>query len=278
MTSAIEVATMGDNCIDLYLPPLAKSSVGGQSLNVAVMWARMGWKTQYLGAVGADSQGRRITSALANEGVDISAVQVLARESAQTTIEILPNGDRVLLIEDQGACAEYAPTPAEISQLAGVKYLHAANLPNFRAVLAQLRKLKVPMSYDFSTHHEVSDLEGLDIAFYSTPLSPEDPNLELLAKSAHKGGVSTVVITCGEHGSVVFENGTRTIVRAPSIDVIDSCGAGDTYAAVLISERLKGTPLTEAMVAATSAASKNCLHFGPWEQEFEAEPNLSISQ
>ena len=53
-----EVATVGDNCIDRYLPPIALATVGGNAVNVAVHLRRLGRRTAYFGAVGEDREGR----------------------------------------------------------------------------------------------------------------------------------------------------------------------------------------------------------------------------
>ena len=269
-TEIAKLATMGDNCIDLYLDPINVSAVGGQALNVAVIWARSGWNTEYIGAVGRDVQGERITSTLTREGIVNDRVQVLVGRTATTTIEVLPNGDRVLLNEDQGACDYFSPTEDDLAHLASFKHVHAANLPNFRAIAKKLHTLGVPMSYDFSTRHETDDLEGIDIGFYSWPSSPESDELSALAAKAKGAGVRVVVVTCGEFGSAVFDDGKRYIAQAPTVQVVDTCGAGDTYAAIFMSERLRGAPIESAMGVATESASNACLHIGAWKQETES--------
>ena len=264
-----QVATMGDNCIDLYLPPYSVSAVGGQALNVAVILARLGWSTEYLGAVGDDRNGVRIKETLAAEGVITDRIQVKSTRTATTDVQVLPHGDRLLLNEEQGACAEYLPTADDFAHLVGVKHLHAANLPNYRSIAGTLHRLGIPMSYDFSTSSEVDDLQGIEIGFYSRSCTPEDPSLVELANAAMKGGVRVVVVTCGEFGSVVFENGEKTICHATAVEVTDTCGAGDTYAATFISERLHASTTAVAMEKATAMASQACLHVGAWIQAFE---------
>lgn len=268
-TEFAKLATMGDNCIDLYLQPFNVSAVGGQALNVAVTWARLGWKTEYLGAVGDDPQGERITTALSHEGIINDRVQVLREHTAATTIEVLSSGDRVLVYEDQGACDFFAPTEDDLAHLASFTHVYAANLPNFRSIAKRLGAVGVPMSYDFSTGHETEDLEGIDTGFYSWQGPPESEDLlDLVAKATH-AGVRLVVATCGEFGSAVFEDGKRFIVHAPAVKVVDTCGAGDTYASIFISERLKGENVESAMLAATKRASAACLHVGAWDQKME---------
>lgn len=264
-----EVATMGDNCIDLYQLPFNGSAIGGQALNVAVIFSRLGWNSEYLGAVGDDAYGRRITQSLQSEGVLIDRVQVKSIATATTDVQVLPHGDRLLLNEIQGACAEYVPAADDYAHLVGVKHVHAANLPNYRAIARKLADIGVPMSYDFSTSDELEDLKGIEMGFYSSATKPDSEELIEFATKAIAAGLQTVVITCGELGSVVFEKSQRTISEATAVEAIDTCGAGDTYAAVFISEKLKGGSTADAMAMASSMASQACLHLGAWIQEFE---------
>jgi fructoselysine 6-kinase len=58
------IATVGDNCIDRYLPPVDRSLVGGNAVNVAVNLRRAGHPAAYFGAVGDDEDGMRTRGVL----------------------------------------------------------------------------------------------------------------------------------------------------------------------------------------------------------------------
>ena len=166
----------------------------------------------------------------------------------------------------KASSSDYLP----LDRLAAADHVHSANLPGFRDLARALAGRGVPVSHDFSVSYETDDLDGLDTAFYSWPGRPDDEELHGIATAAHRGGARVVVATCGERGSVVFEEGRPTVAGAPSIVAVDTCGAGDTYAAVLLSERLGGSPLTAAMRSASEAAASSCLHLGAWEQRLDS--------
>ena len=262
----LSLAAIGDNCIDSYLPPVGVSAVGGQALNVAVTWSRLGWNSEYLGAVGNDADGVRVLGALRTEGVGTDLVQVHDSPTGLTQFSISSTGDRVVEFEDQGACAEYAPEASELDRLSEFDHVHMAQLCDFRSVAAALKERGLSVSYDFSTELETTDLFGVGTAIYSWPGKPDDQGLASLANAAFKGGALVVVATCGEHGSAVFQEGKRTIESVREIRPVDTCGAGDAFAAVFLSERLRGQPVQVSMSAAAEAASKACLHLGAWEQ------------
>jgi len=81
----IPIATVGDNCIDRYLPPVDRTLVGGNAVNVAVNFSRAGYAASYFGAVGDDAEGVRTRTVLASLGVDVSSL---------TTICVRPSRSR----------------------------------------------------------------------------------------------------------------------------------------------------------------------------------------
>src|SRR5688572_18117234 len=104
MKTTFDVATVGDNCIDRYLPPIGVSTVGGNALNVAVHLSRLGQSVGYFGRVGSDQDGERILARLAENGVTTQHVRAGAARTAYTDIGTGPGGDRIMLFEEFGAC------------------------------------------------------------------------------------------------------------------------------------------------------------------------------
>lgn len=66
MDRKIRVAAIGDNCIDYY-DSLNESYPGGNPVNVAVYIKRLGGESSYTGAVGTDSFGKIMISAIQNK-------------------------------------------------------------------------------------------------------------------------------------------------------------------------------------------------------------------
>ena len=111
-------ATVGDNCIDRFLPPVNDCLVGGNAVNVAVQLARLGRRVDYFGAVGDDAEGAAVRAALATNCVGLAAMRrVDGAMTATTDIATLPDGDRRFVAEDFGACLGYRPDAADITRL-----------------------------------------------------------------------------------------------------------------------------------------------------------------
>ena len=120
----LRVATVGDNCIDRYAPPLAVSTVGGNALNVAVRLRELGVVSAYFGAVGDDAAGRRVLAALDAAGVERSHVQIVAGRTATTDLVVDASGERVIGAEDFGVCQGYRVPPDDLDRLAAMAHVH----------------------------------------------------------------------------------------------------------------------------------------------------------
>ena len=113
MDRKIRVAAIGDNCIDYY-DSLNESYPGGNPVNVAVYIKRLGGESSYTGAVGTDSFGKIMISAIQNKGVDTSHVQVLDGKTAVTHVDIV-DGDRVFGKYEEGVLADFKLREQDIS-------------------------------------------------------------------------------------------------------------------------------------------------------------------
>jgi sugar/nucleoside kinase (ribokinase family) len=82
----------------------------------------------------------------------------------------------------------------------------------------------------------------------------EVPPLEV-AKKLLNTGVQTALITMAGEGCLAVHGSEIVRVHAPSVHVVDGCGAGATFSAGFIYGYLKGWDLEESARFATAAAS-----------------------
>lgn len=119
------LATVGDNCIDRYLPPLGYCMVGGNAVNVAVQLAALGRAVQYFGAVGDDRAGLLVRKALSTRGVGVDhLLMATGMPTAHTDIATSANGERVFLAEEFGACSSYAVSCSDLRDLRHMRHVH----------------------------------------------------------------------------------------------------------------------------------------------------------
>lgn len=258
-------ASVGDNCIDHFLPPLEDCLVGGNAVNVAVQLARLGRVVSYFGSVGSDIWGEAVASALTANGVDIRGLRKPRRaETARTDIEILPQGDRRFVFESFGACAEYIPDGADVARLRAMRHVHIGWLRGAPALRRALLGSGATVSQDLSVNNRAEDLDpaGLDIAFVSA--SPEQAVAE--SERLLAAGAKLAVVTLGASGSLA--NDGEKIRRAAAIQTSleDTTGAGDAFIAGFVDAHAKGLKLNDCLLAGAEQGARACSHRGGFPQ------------
>ena len=118
------LATIGDNCVDIY-PQLNKAFSGGNAVNVAVYCTRYGIQPGCITWVGDDDYGTKLKQDLARMGVDISHVHTKHGVTAQTQVELHDN-DRVFGDYTEGVMADFALSGEDYAWLAQYDIVHAA--------------------------------------------------------------------------------------------------------------------------------------------------------
>ncbi len=94
-------------------------------------------------------------------------------------------------------------------------------------------------------------------------LSEEDLAGDLAWLDALRAVVPTVALTLGAAGCVVWTPEGRWRVPAPAVEVVDTTGAGDTFAAAFTFGLAAGAPPTQAAARANAQAAACVRHPGP---------------
>ena len=265
MTSQSGFATIGDNCIDRFLPPVALSTVGGNAVNVAVQLARLGRSVAYLGAVGDDPEGARIAEALRASAVDTSGLRRRPERTAVTELEMASGNDRRIVFEDFGACAAYRPSREDVDSLRAFACLHIGWLPQADALKRRLAGSGVVVSQDLAVN---PDPAGATIAFASGGESIE--HAERLLEELVARGVPVAVVTCGALGSLCAAGGERLRMNAAPARIVDTTGAGDAVIAGFLDAHVAGRPLARCLEPARNVAALACEHWGGFPQRPQA--------
>jgi len=259
---------MGDNCLDRYLPPLAREFVGGNALNVAVGLRNLGHEVAYAGAVGDDDAGRTVLAAALARGISTAHVSSGAGATGVTTIRLTPDGDRVFESEVLGTSASFRPSAAALADLRGRAWVHGAGLWAGAEGFTSLRSPATRLSYDFSHVSSPERIAALcphlEVAFLSAP-GADAAEAAALADRAVSLGAATAVVTRGRHGSLAVSGSDRYEQAPVPVAVVDTLGAGDAYIAACISALVEGGPLEQAMDSGARAAARTCTHYGAWQ-------------
>ncbi len=252
----------GDALID-FLPTrtadgrgAALPAVGGSCLNVAIGLARLGAPTAFVGGVSTDLFGRMIADHAVASNVDLSLV---TRSDDQTTLAFVRTvaGDSQYAFYDAGTATRNWTYRRGSIPFNKVEAVHVGSTtlvndhgaaetaaliedarssstisfdPNCRPNLVKDRLAYRARMSEFAERADLIKMSDVDFAY----LFGKEP-YELRANVLLGQGASLVVITRGEIGAVAWHAKAGQIeVSAPSVEVADTIGAGDSFQAALL--------------------------------------------
>jgi sugar/nucleoside kinase (ribokinase family) len=234
-------------------------SIGGNAANVSINLARLGIKVGAVGCVGRDPFGQFAIDTLKNGGVDVRGVRVLDGVPTAATLIVNVKGEDRRFIHAAGANAAMTADgiPRDLVKSCKVFYVGGYLLmpplekPGtlvelFREARAAGAKtvldVVVPGPGDhwrkfeeILTETDVF-LPNTDEAQLITRLS--DPLAQ--AERFRAAGVRTVVITRGEQGTLLVEDGQRLQAGVYPSTFVGGTGAGDAFDAGYIAGLLAG--------------------------------------
>ena len=236
------------------------SVVGGKGANQAIAAARAGARCAIVGAVGDDAGAETIRAALVTAGVDVSSLRSVAG----------PSGTALIFVDDAGQnCIVVVP-----GANATLETLGDADRSLVAAADAVLFQLEVPLAIVSTAASAARGLRVLNAA-PARPLPSDvlqsidlvvvnEREAETLAPGSttrEDGGglldlVPRVAVTLGADGARYADrDGVRLTVAAPRANVVDTTGAGDTFAAVLVTALAERRTTRQALELACAAAS-----------------------
>ncbi len=259
---------IGDNCVDHYVE-LGRRFPGGNALNVAVYASRLpGVDADYVGVVGADGESDFIVNQMQAQGLDASLLLRREGETAVTTILVM-EGERFFSDYREGVQMN-AELPREgLPDISRYDLVHFTVWGFGREHAEWISESHgVKLSCDFSSQLDdprTEIMSSLDYSFFSggglirDGVDPEHKIRELKERTP-----GLVVMTVGEHGSLVYDGETLHRGEALPVEVVDTLGAGDGYIAAFLCARLWGEPIQEAILKGHEAARDICTRLGAW--------------
>lgn len=239
---------------------------GGKGYNQAVAAARLGARVSYLGAIGADSDGKWCMEFLEAEGITPVPQIIPHLPSAYACILTDKAGENRVTVY-RGAAGYLSPEfirqqEAVIGSvdilLLNNEYPQECN----EAAMAIAQKHGVKVIYNPAPARPVT-AEFLAGCYLITPNLSETEILlgnalsdpARLADAFHKKGIHRAVVTLGKEGSLLIDGECTCLFPARSVTAVDTTGAGDTFTAALCVGILEGQTLMEAVELATNASA-----------------------
>ena len=245
-----------------------KRSTAGAELNVAIGLARLGLRVGYLSRVGSDSFGRHLLGVMAREGIDHRHVAVDPQHRTGFMLKSRSDDGRDPQIEyfrSGSAASRMQASELQADYCASARHLHLTGI--FVSVSASTHELVFELaararqagqsiSFDPNLRPALWPSQAEMIACMNRLAALSDwilPGLEegrLLTGQEGADGIAEFYLTRGAKG-VVIKLGAEGAYYAPATErgqvpglmvprVVDTVGAGDGFAAGVVSGLLEG--------------------------------------
>ena len=146
------LVAVGDNCVDYYVQTRT-GYPGGNPVNVAVYFTRLGGRAAYIGAVGTDEGGALICDGLRRKNVDISHIHTVQGRTAVTRVA-LRDGDRVFLDYNEGVMADFTLTEADMDFLCTADMVVGGISGHGERYFPRIHSDGIPTAFDFSDEYD----------------------------------------------------------------------------------------------------------------------------
>jgi ribokinase len=240
---------------------------GGKGLNQAVTAARQGVQVSIVCCVGDDPAGRLLVEALDHEGISTAWSRQVPGVPSGTALITVAKGGANTIVVASGANSQLSQADVEVAapwlvpravalaqlEIPQATVEAALSLAKSRGSLTVLNASPAPASLPGSLVGNVDVLvanEG-EAAALSGRESPEEAALHL-----SRVGWRSVVVTLGERGALVLEQGSQPS-RVPSFEVeaVDSTAAGDAFCGALVAALAEGADLQGATCRGCAAGA-----------------------
>lgn len=244
-------------------------SCGGQVATSLACCARFGLRVKYVGAIGADENGRRIREELGRRAIDVT--DLIVHDAPNQFAAILVDagsGERIVLWDrDQRLQLRDRALPPEV--FCNTRVLHVDDVDQEAAIraarLAGARGVVVTSDIDRVTDLTMELVRSVTVPIFAEHVpraltGEDDPERALRTLRREHPGL--LCVTLGANGAVALD-GDR-LLRSPafSVSAVDTTGAGDVFRGGLIYGLLAGHSTADSLRFANAAAAVSCTRPG----------------
>lgn len=211
--------------------------LGGAPFNLAAHAARLGFDARLISAVGDDALGREALKNARDLGVDTSLTRIHGT---------LPTGVVDVTLDGRAQPTFHLRRPSaweepRVEAVPKADWLVCGTLqqtcPQARAT--RLRLLGIPLFYDINLRPGFEDRDTAEeLLSEATVVKCNEAELAWLgedeASLLRRHNIAAVCVTLGARGCRIHANGEAIAVEAPTIEAVDTVGAGDAWSAAAL--------------------------------------------
>jgi fructokinase len=256
------ILSCGDALID-FVPVVAtdgrdaaRPAVGGSCLNIAVGIARLGIASGFVGGISTDLFGRMIADHATASNVDLRYVTRSAHQTTLAFVRIVAGESQYAFYDAETASANWSYQRGSIPfdmieavHVGSTTLVHERGAAEAGALIADVRA-SATISFDpncrpvlvsddaayrarmdmFAGSADIVRMSDVDFNYLYGDDAYAASAERLLARSS-----SLFVVTRGGNGVQAWHRNAGMIeVKAPSVEVVDTIGAGDSFQAALL--------------------------------------------
>lgn len=250
---------------------------GGKGANQAVAAARQGAAVSFIGAVGDDGFGEFSRNCLTTEGIDLSFLSTcegLATGVAGIMVEDCGNNS-IVLAAGANAALSIAHIDAASAAISSAQYLICqleTPIPTVSRAIAIAHTHGVKVILNPAPAFALSDalLQQVDYLIVNETEASQLSEITVLDQSSAalasqvllKRGVGVVLLTMGEHGTLITQATGSQFIPAIKVEVVDTTAAGDTFVGAFAVGLANGLNLLEASIEAQYTAALTVTKLG----------------
>lgn len=296
-TANSKICIIGDINVDvitLLSGPLQKNTdttsvnaitLGGSTCNVAVWLTHLGVKVDLVGAIGEDVLGTWVITQLQAFGVSDENIRTIAQNRTGTCVILVDETGARSMMPDFGANLvqgvdqgiEKLIQESDIVVMSAYTFLRPESRKFALDVLECVENSNARMVIDAASSSPIEMTGAEKVRKYLSRadlvLANEDEYaaLEKGAPSNWNSEFKNLILKRGPRGALWLKRGQEVAsVKAEDVKVIDTTGAGDAFAAGLLSQlRLRGdwenlgdVDYAQSLLVASHTAAENCKTLG----------------
>lgn len=259
--------------------------LGGAPANFAYHVSKLGMQGVVVSAIGNDALGDEIMSFLEDKNLDLHFMRVenptgvvnielndvgipmynivenVAWDSIPFTSEL-----EVLAQNTKAVCFGSLAQRNEVSRNTIRRFIESLPQQCLKVFDVNLRQQYYSREIiEWSmTHCDVLKLNDEEIVELKRIWAMEEiTDASFCAELQRRYDIKIIILTCGAAGSYVYsKDGAVSFQETPTVDVVDTVGAGDSFTAAFVVSLLKGESIAVAHSKAIAVAAATCTHSG----------------